>query len=169
MLDAARKRARAENAEVTFVQLDLCNLDDHFRNDIGAFDAAICLCESGFGVLGWRKDLKLLEDVYKLLKDNSGLVLTTYNGIKKYREDRIFNKSFNFLEGTSHWSVPDDWNGGEKLVEAQRVYIPSEITLMFRLAGFRDVNVLGCKPGEFGSQDLQPDDTEMMVIGKTGG
>jgi cyclopropane fatty-acyl-phospholipid synthase-like methyltransferase len=164
MLDAARTRAENENVEVSFVQLDLRDLAEYFQDDEPAFDAAICLCESGFGVLGWKSDLKLLSDIRKLLTENGHLVITTYNGIKKYRSDRVSSSSFDFLKGISHWAVPDDWHGGGKLAEDQRVYIPSEIAMLLQLAGFGEVQVYGCGPGDFRKQDLVPDDTEMMIV-----
>ncbi|NPA94431.1 MAG: hypothetical protein GXO58_03275, partial [Thermodesulfobacteria bacterium] len=53
----------------------------------------------------------------------------------------------------------------EPLKEEERLYIPSEIQILFELAGFREVEVFGCAPGRFEGQPLQIDDVEMMVVG----
>jgi hypothetical protein len=50
--------------------------------------------------------------------------------------------------------------------EEQRVYIPSELTMMFRLAGFSEIKVYGCSSGHFAAQGLRIDDIKMMIIGK---
>ena len=53
-----------------------------------------------------------------------------------------------------------------KLEEIEKVYIPSEITMLFEMAGFRNVEILGSKPGKFLRNELEPDDIEMMIVCK---
>ncbi len=165
MLQAAEERSIAENAKVEFAKCDLRQISSFFNGREAIFDGAICICESGYGVLGWSEDLKFLRDIYALLKNESKLILTTFNGIRKYRGNHIIAGSFDYIKGTTFWETPDDWPGKEKLEEEERVYIPSEVSMMFKLAGFVDIEILGCTSGAFGRQNLRPDDIEMMVIG----
>jgi len=73
------------------------------------------------------------------------------------------------VKGIQKWQTPPDWGGKEILQENQKLYIPSELEMMFVLSGFRDVRICGCEPGNFKGQALQADDIELMVIGvKTG-
>ncbi len=161
MLDEARKRVKARNVEVDFVLQDLLFLEECFEGKTDIYDGAISICESGLGGLGWEKDLKILQATKALLRENARLILTTFNGIRKYRGERIFSKSFDFLNGTVQWN----WHGKEKLSEIQKAYIPSEMKMLFEMAGFKKIEILGFNPGSFGRRALEPDDIEMMVIG----
>ena len=166
MLQEAEKRAEEAGVSPSFLRLDLRDLSEHSPDCGGGFDAAVCLCESGFGVLGWKGDLALLEDVLGLLAPGGGFVLTTYNGLKKYRRESLESGSFDYIRGTALWQTPDDWHGGEKLREKQRVYVPSEARMLLELAGIRKVEVYGCGPGNFSGRRLRSDDTEMMVVAR---
>ena len=53
------------------------------------------------------------------------------------------------------------------LHQDQRIYTPSEMRLLFELAGLRDIRVAGCEPGEFRMRELDPDAVEMMLVGDT--
>ncbi len=75
------------------------------------------------------------------------MILTTFNGVKKYRGERIKAKSFDFLNGLVHWQLPDDWDStGEKLEEFQRVCIPSEMIMLCEMAGFIDIEIFDASP-----------------------
>ena len=104
--------------------------------------------------------------IHASLIQGSKLILTTFNGLKKYRGDRFKAKSFDFLQGLVHWQLPDDWDGEEKLEEFERVYIPAELKMLCEMAGFINVEIFSCKPGEFNRMPLDPDDTEMMIVCK---
>jgi SAM-dependent methyltransferase len=166
MLQEAKNRAKEESERITFINIDLLGLGNHFNGQKEIFAGAICICESGLGVLDWEKELVILRAIHNLLKDRAKLILTTFNGLRKYRGERINARSFDFLNGTVRWELPDDWHGGEKLSENQRVYIPSEMKMICEIAGFSSTEIYGCKPGDFNRNQLDPDDIEMMVICK---
>jgi len=165
MLAKAKLRAKQSDVMLTLLEGDILKLSDFLQCQADSFNGAICICESGLGSLGWQKDLSILRVIHDCLSDGAKLILTTFNGIKKYRGERIKAKSFDFLNGQVHWQLPDDWDDtGEKLEDFQRVYIPSEMKMLCELAGFSDIEILGCKPGEFKRKPLEPDDTEMMIV-----
>jgi len=166
MLQEAQRRAKANQVSISFVELDLLSLPDHYEGQSRIFKGAICICESGLGSLGWPSDLSVLRVIHNLLEDSAKLILTTFNGLRKYRGERIKAKGFDFRKGIVHWQLPDDWHGGEKLSEYERVYIPSEMKMLCEFAGFKIVEILGCKPGNFNRDQLEPDDVEMMVVCK---
>lgn len=161
MLAEARKRAAEAGVEVTFVQLNLSDLGSALRGT--SFDAAICLCESGLGVLGEEADFRFLQDVHRLLKPGGGFVLTGLNAMRRYRNP---GSHFDPITSTLRWRMPikDDT---EFLEEDQRWYTPSELRLMLRLAGFAGIEVLGCPPGNFDRRKLEMDDIELMVSART--
>jgi len=166
MLAEAKRRAKESKVKLNLHEGNILNLSQFLNGEADLFSGAICICESGLGSLGWQTDLSVLKVIHYSLIDGAKLILTNFNGLKKYRGDRIKAKSFDFLQGLVHWQLPDDWHGGEKLGEIQRVYIPAEIKMICEMAGFRNVEVLGCKPGEFNRTPLEPDDIEMMIVCK---
>jgi len=165
LLDAARQRAAAAGVEITCLQGNVA----HLRTLLGqtaAFDGAIAICESGIGVLGgWKADLAFLEAVKAVLKPRGRFVLTTYNGLRRYRKWEEGDERFCFVRGIQHWETPPDWGGEERLVEEQRLYIPSELRMLLEMAGFEEVAIYGCAPGSFQGQPLRIDDIEMMAVG----
>lgn len=166
MIAEANRRAKESNVRPNLVECDILDLSEFLNGQADLFSGAICICESGLGSLGWQKDLSVLNVIHDSLIQGSKLILTTFNGLKKYRGDRIKAKCFDFLQGLVHWQLPDDWVGGEKLEEYERVYIPAELKMLCEMAGFSKTEVFSCKPGEFCRRPLDPDDTEMMVICK---
>ncbi len=162
MLAEAKKRARKPGVTIGFYQADLSQLERLFKKG-ELFSGAICLCESGFGVLGgWEEDLHFLKCVHRLLKVGEKLILTTFNGLRKYRRYKP-KHPFDYINGIVHWRAQLN---DSLFKEDHRVYIPSELTMMFRLAGFSQIKVYGCSPGHFAQQGLGIDDIEMMMIGE---
>jgi len=166
MLQEAENRAGKAGVSPRFMRLDLRDLSEHFHGQEGHFVAAVSFCESGFGVLGWKGDLAFMKGVLGLLAPGGGFVLTTYNGLKRYRGEDMEDGPFDYISGTVLWQTPDGWPGGEKLREQERVYIPSELGMLLELAGFAAVKICGCAPGDFSGRRLSPDDTEMMVVAR---
>jgi hypothetical protein len=91
------------------------------------------------------------------------LVITNFNGIRKYRQYGP-GMPFDFVRGVTRWEVPAEF-AGRALQQDLRQYTPSELSMLLRLAGFGGVEVCGCKPGDFRGQPLDVDDIEMMAIG----
>ena len=168
MLSEARQRAVEHKVTLTLLEGDILSLSELMNGRVEAFNGAICICESGLGTLGWQKDLSALRTIHGSLTNGGKLILTTYNGLRKYRGDRIRAKNFDYLQGLVHWKLPDEWyddhDHGDRLEDIQRVYIPAELKMLCEIAGFSPVEILGCKPGEFNRQPLDPDDIEMMAI-----
>lgn len=160
MLKEARQRAAKAGVDVTFVKLDLADLESRF-GEAGSFHAAICLCESGLGALGReQRDLKLLRGVHRVLKPGCKFIFTGFNAIRKYRHP---GRAFDYTSSVVHWKMPI--NGGKEFLrEDNRCYTPSELRMMLELAGFSDIKVHGCSPGNFAGQQLGMDDIEMMLV-----
>ena len=161
MLEQAKGRALQAGVEVTWMQADLGKLGE--LGLAGPFDAAICLCESGLGVLGGHnQDMQFLRDARAVLAPGGSLALTTFNGIRRYLQygpGSVFDISLGIL----HWEGPPD-DSGRPLCEDQRQYVPSELAMLFHVAGFSEVRVIGCSAGDFRERPLRVDDIEMMVI-----
>lgn len=161
MLDEARKRAGMRNVTVRFLEGNLIDLQN-LIGDKPSYEGAVCLCESGFGVLGRESDRKLLSDVHGALLPGSKLLATCFNGIRRYRKADP-SGSFDHVSGSLLWSTPDGWDSGNRLEEVERFYVPSEIALMLELAGFERYSFHGFDTA-LNRKPLHPDDIEMMFI-----
>lgn len=164
LIKEAKKRATDAGIKLKFKTGDIRDIDKLLKEE-DKFNGAICICESGFGTLGSEEeDFKFLKEVKQILKPEGKLILTTFNGIRRYRKYKEKDSVFNYLTGTVNWKAPRG-EFGEELAEKTRVYIPAEAKMIFGLAGFRKVEILGCSPGNFSRKKLKIDDIEMMIIG----
>lgn len=160
MLKEAKERAEKSEVKPVFLQMHLIDIENYFK-DNEPFDAAICLCESGFGVLGEDSDIAFLKKVFNILKPDSMFILAGLSALRKYHRTTI-SASFDYIKAITHWKTPVPFDG-DILYEDQRIYTPSEINMMLQWVGFRDCVVSGCEPGNFSGQQLGIDDIEMMI------
>jgi hypothetical protein len=63
------------------------------------------------------------------------------------------------------WTLPEEVVG-EPLNEVQRQYAPSEIKMLLRLAGFKNIEIYSCADGVFSKDTMKIDDIEMLVLAK---
>jgi len=112
LLGVARRRAAQAGAQVRFVQGSVADLPTLLARE-GLFDGAIAIGESGLGVLGgWQKDLAFLKAVRAKLKHGRKLILTTLNGLRRYRKWEEGDDRFDYVTGIQHWRTPAEWEGG---------------------------------------------------------
>jgi len=139
------------------------------------FDAAICLCEGAFGLLGstdhhLKHDLAILHNINAALKAGSGLILTTPNGFKKIREHTqkdVEQGKFDPLMMVETFSMEYDTPKGKKsVVVRERGYVPTELVLLFNQAGFKVEHIWGGTAGNWGRRDIDLDEIEIMIIAK---
>jgi len=141
MLIEAAKAAQEAGVKITWVQADASKF--RLRRK---FDAAICLCEGAFGLLGKTDhfighDLAILQNIGFALKRGSGLILTVPNGfnkVRKYTQKDVEEGRFDPLTLTE--TFPVEWDtpsGPESIVVRERGYVPTELTLLFNHAGFK--------------------------------
>lgn len=103
MLEEAKKRSKEAGVNIEFYQEDLSRLERLFKKGNNLFFGAICLCESGLGVLGgWEGDLRFLKSVNGLLKVGRKLIITNLNGLRKYWRYKSVNHAFDYINGVVH-------------------------------------------------------------------
>lgn len=158
MLEEARRRAKEAAVDVKLHQMSLADLSVE-RLGGGSFDAAICLCMSGLGVIGGdSQDFALLRTVFDVLNPNARFIITGFNALRRYRN---LNNRMDYTSGRFAFEAPVT---GGVLREEIRMYTPSEMHMLLTLAGFRDVTVCGCEAGNYAAQPLHIDDIEMMTL-----
>ncbi|USS41662.1 methyltransferase domain-containing protein [Thermococcus aggregans] len=165
MLEKAEERAQKEGVEVEFIKADATK----FARD-EEFDAAICLCEGAFSLLGLsddpiEHDLAILRNVYRSLKPGGKFILTALSAlsrVKKATNEDIAHGLFdpNTMTFYEELEAPD----GTKVPIRERVYVPTELYLMFKMVGFEVKAIWGGTAGRWGKRKVDMDDIELMVI-----
>jgi cyclopropane fatty-acyl-phospholipid synthase-like methyltransferase len=170
MLTEAEKAGKEANVEVKWIHADATQ----FTSD-KLFDAAICLCEGAFALLGSQEDaiehdLTILRRIHAALKPGARFILTTLNACRRIRQaaqEEVENGSFDpaTMVETSivEWDTP---HGKESRRVRERSYVPTELTILLRQAGFVVEHVWGGTAGNWGRRKIQLDEMEIMVVAR---
>jgi hypothetical protein len=138
----------------------------------GKYDGAICLCEGAFGLLGQRDDaigqpLSVLSNISRSLKPQAKIMLTVLNAMAMIRSQTdadVAGGRFDpiALATTSQCSPRE---GLKPITVRERVFVPTELVLLFRLAGMTVLNIWGGTAGNWGRRSLDLDEMEIMIVG----
>lgn len=175
MIGKAKAMAQKENLKIKFQVRDARDFD--FRE---SFDIAIMLCEGAFPLMETDEmNFSILVNACKSIKPGGKLIQTTLNGlfplfhsVKEFMDkgDNMGQTSGNTFDlmtfrDLSVYEIEDDQGNKKSLKCNERYYVPSEMTWLLKSAGFKQVEVFGCKLGAFSRKDvLSTEDFEMLVI-----
>jgi SAM-dependent methyltransferase len=168
MLAQARKAADAAGVTVTLHQADA----SRFRPE-ETFDGVICLCEGAFGLLGSRDDpigqpLAILRNVAAAMRPETRCLFTVLNAMKMirtYGPQDIADGQFDplALAERSEVAPPGDHDVPPM---RERGFVPTEMVLLFALAGLDVLNIWGGTAGNWGRRAIDPDEFEIMLLGR---
>jgi cyclopropane fatty-acyl-phospholipid synthase-like methyltransferase len=170
MLAEAQKAAREADVEVEWIHGDATTFKSTKQ-----FDAAICLCEGAFGLLGPKEnacdhDLAILGNIYNALKPGAKFILTALNGcrlIRKFNSEDIKKGRFDPLTMVEISTMEYDTAEGKKTVMVREGgHVPSELLFLFRQSGFSSEHIGGGTAGNWGRRPLDLDEIELLVIAK---
>lgn len=137
----------------------------------GRYDAAICLCEGSFGLLGAGDDpvdqpLSILSNISRCLKDGATALLTVLNGaamIRRYANRDVEEGRFDPLRMTETNELPPR-EGMPAVSVRERSFVPTELSLLCRLAGLSVRSMWGGTAGNWGRRPIDLDEIEIMVV-----
>lgn len=168
MLAEARRAAAQEGVEVEWVQADATRFTFGHK-----FDAAICLCEGAFNLLGEGEepeahDRAILRNVASVLRPNAAFLITVLNGYSvirrmkdEYVADGRFDPATMLADYYDEWDLPE----GKRVVRVrERLFIPPEMVRMLKDEGFEVDHVYGGTAGGWGRRPLQLDEIEAMYV-----
>lgn len=174
MLKKAREKAETAGLNIDFQLADARNLP--FEQE---FDLAIMLCEGAFPLMETDEmNFDILKNAAKALKKDGKFIFTTLNGlyplyhsvkefIESHSDKGSFDNSFDLMSfrEMSTLEIQDD-DGNSKVLECnQRYYVPSEISWLLKTLNFNNIDIFGCKIGNFSRDDgLTTEDFEMLVV-----
>jgi len=163
----ANLNAKKENVSVEFIKQNALEIKTEQK-----YDAIICLCEGGFGLLGLSEeplfhDQLILENIYRALKKHGEFLLTVLNGyrlIRKYTNDDIKNglfEPYDQIEYLTFKSMDPKASESEKV--KQKGYTPPELKLLLQKVGFTIDFICGGTVRRWDKHLLELDEVEIMV------
>ncbi len=160
--------AREKGPGIEFVRADARGFD------LGrTFDAAVCLCEGGPGLIEAGEDPvahdeAIFRSVARHLRPGAPFVVTALNGyapIRRMTMQHVFDGQFD--PATMRSRYEDVWDlptGEETLRIEERLFIAPEMTGMLRRSGFEVDRVLGGTAGHWALRPLDLDEVEAMYV-----
>ncbi|UCD17698.1 MAG: class I SAM-dependent methyltransferase [Candidatus Zixiibacteriota bacterium] len=166
-------RIAAEKAESARVAIGLVHADAVSFTTKVRFDAALCLCEGAFSLIGLHEDPRehdsaILHNINTALKSGGKLILTAPNAlekIRKYTPDDIAAGKFDPNTIVETYTVDYDTPDGKKSLEVrEKGYRDTEIRNLLNAAGFETIHIGGGTAGNWGYRPIDPDEIELMAI-----
>ncbi|MDD5627596.1 MAG: class I SAM-dependent methyltransferase [Elusimicrobia bacterium] len=168
MLAQARARAKAAGVQVRWLRRDAARFSFPRR-----FDAAICLCEGSFGLLGLGQDpiaqpLAILRNIARSLKPGAKALFTVLNGarlLRMHSDQDVAKGRFDPLTLVESSRFPPR-KGLPALALRERGFLPTELVLLFRMADLQVLHIGGGTAGDWGRRTLKLDEFEIMVLAR---
>ena len=137
------------------------------------YNCAICLCEGSFGLLGPGDDpidqpLSILCNISRSLIPQAKAVLTVLNAaamLRKHTNEDIAKGRFDPLTLVESSECPPR-EGLPAIAVRERAFVPTELLLLFRLAGMSVLNMWGGTAGNWGRRPLDLDEIEIMIVAR---
>jgi cyclopropane fatty-acyl-phospholipid synthase-like methyltransferase len=165
MLEQAARNAEKAGVSVSWIRSNAASFS--FTQ---SFDAAVCLCEGAFGLLSSGDDpngqpLAILKNISAALKPGGKCIFTVLNGFKtarQYTQADVESGIFDPMTLTERSDcAPVGTTGVTSLRE--RAFVPTELKLLFSMAGLEVEAMWGGTAGRWGRRSLELDEFEIMV------
>jgi len=158
----ARDAAAAERLPATFEELDLRDLAFDAE-----FDAAVCLCQGGFGLLGGHDDAAVIGRIVRAVRPGGGIAVSAFSSYfaLRFQEE---GEGFDPATGVHHEvATVRDEAGGEREFEMWTTcFTARELALLGEGAGMRVESVHGVTPGGYRAAPPALDQPELLLIGR---
>jgi SAM-dependent methyltransferase len=158
-------RAAAGDLPATFEVLDVRHL--RFER---AFDASICLCQGGFGLLGGRDDEAVIARIAKAVRPGGGIAVTAFSSYfaLHWIED---GDAFDPATGVNHEVATLRNEAGEEITADlwTTCFTARELSLLARSAGLDVTAVSGVTPGDYGIRPVALDRPEVLLLARVPG
>ncbi len=170
MLRRAQQAAPNESTDPTFFQADAAAV-----GVAPVHDAAICLCEGGFGLLASSSDplsqpSQILAGINRGLKPGAPLLLTAPNGLAKIRAataEQIATGEFDPIHLVERFDLEVRTNSGPKSLRMhEKGFTPSELILLARAAGFEVLHLWSGTAGGWQRRPPELDEMEIMLVAR---
>ncbi len=165
MLAQAAAAAKAAGVDVEWIRSDATSFSLPDK-----YDAAICLCEGSFGLLGRTDDpigqpLAVLRNISRSLKPRARFLATVLNAARMLRahsDKDVAAGRFDPLNLVESSECPPR-EGLPAVAVRERGFVGTELKLLFHLAGLSVVNIWGGTAGNWERRALDLDEYEIMI------
>jgi SAM-dependent methyltransferase len=158
----AREAATTEELPARFEVLDVRELAYD-----GGFDAAVCLCQGGFGLLGGRDEPPVFERIAAALRPGGRLALTAFSAAfaARFLEE---GETFDPATGVLHErATVRDEDGDEKVFDAWTTcFTARELELLAGRAHLEVDGVYGVTPGRYGTAPPTLEHPELLLLAR---
>jgi SAM-dependent methyltransferase len=133
----------------------------------GEFDAVVCLCQGGFGLLGGRDEPRAFERIAAALRPGGRLALTAFSAAFAVRFLEA-GESFDPATGVLHErSTVRNEDGEENMFDLWTTCLTArELELLAGGAELEVVGVHGVAPGRYGTAPPTLDDPELLLLAR---
>jgi 2-polyprenyl-3-methyl-5-hydroxy-6-metoxy-1,4-benzoquinol methylase len=161
-VELARNVAAAEQLPATFDVLDVRDLAFDAE-----FDAAVCLCQGGFGLLGGRDDPGVIERIVRAVRPGGGVAVSAFSSYFALRHQEE-GESFDPATGVHHEvATIRDASGEEREFEMWTTcFTARELALVAEAAGLQVDAVYGVTPGAYEAAPPALDQPEILLLGR---
>jgi SAM-dependent methyltransferase len=180
MLAVAERAAKEAGVKVELVRTDATNFKSAKQ-----FDAAICLCEGAFGLLGssdhpLEHEVAILRSIHNAVKKEARIIVTLLSAFKMIREysqgdvesgkfDPVMMVEVHPIEWNTAEGKWDTTEGKKSVLVRERGYVPTELYMIFGEAGFQVEHIWGGTAGDWGRRRIKLDEFEIMVVARKHG
>ncbi len=166
-VELAREAAGREGLDARFVVLDVRDLPDGLAGAAEEpFDAAVCLCQGGFGLLGGG-DAAVVAGIAGCLRQGGALALSafhSYFAVRGLEDGETFDPATGVVHETA---VLRDEAGAEREADLWTTcFTAREIALIAEAAGLDVEAVHGVSPGRYGPNRPSLEHHEVLLLAR---
>jgi len=160
----ARDVATTEGLDATFEVLDVRDLAH-----AAEFDAAICLCQGGFGLLGGRDEVDVFARIVRAVRPGGGLAVSAFHApfaIRHLEDGETFDAATGVLHEIA--TVRDESGREQEFDLWTTCFTARELELLAAGAGIVLDGVYGVAPGRYRVAPPDLDAPELLLVGRCG-
>lgn len=160
----ARTAAEAEGVAATFEVLDVRDLDVD-----GDYDAVVCLCQGGFGLLGGDDEAEVLGRIARSVRPGGGVVVSAFHAYFALRHLEA-GETFDARTGVLHEvATLRDPGGREAPFDLwTTTFTARELRALAVSVGLEVHGVHGVSPGDYAVRDPALDRHEVLLVARRG-
>jgi SAM-dependent methyltransferase len=158
----AGEAATADGLTATFEELDVRQLDRRRE-----FDATICLCQGGFGLLGGRDETDVFARIAATLRPGGSLVVSAFSAafaVRHLESGEDYDPATGVLHEVATVRGPDGLEAPFDLWTT--CFTARELELLASSAGLAAVEVHGVTPGAYRRQPPTLDHHELLLLAR---
>ncbi len=158
----AREAASAEGLAIDFDVLDVRDLAFD-----GRFDAVICLCQGGFGLLGGRDEPAVFAQIVRSVRPGGAIAVSAFSApfAIRFLED---GETYDAATGVLHERATLRNVAGEERVADlwTTCFTARELELLAHGADVDVTGVYGVTPGAYGTAAPDLEQPELLLVGR---